>query len=121
MPYVYSTLTADQQYTLYPKDLDFKKIPKPERTFFIAGGANVINKNLITPRGAATLVSADDLKVLETIQAFRDHKKDGFITVDTAKADADLVAKNMTARDKSAQLEEKDFKAEKKPKVNANG
>ena len=121
MPYVYSTLTADQNYALYPKDLDFKKIPKPARTFFIAGGANVINKRMITPRGVATQVGAEELKALETIKAFQDHKEGGFIKVDATKTDADRVAKDMTARDKSAQLEEKDFKADKKPKVNTDG
>ncbi len=118
MAYIYSTMTADQNYALYPKDIDYKKIPKPQRLFFVAGGANVINKNMVTPRGVATQISPEDLKILERIKAFQQHVEKGYLTIDNARTDADKVAKNMTARDRSAQLEEKDFDADKAPKVN---
>ena len=120
MPYIYSTLTNDQDYAVYPTEIDYKKIPKPLRVFHVAGGSNVINKNLITPRGVATHITADDLKVLEKVGGFQRHKKRGFLTVDMKdKAeDAESVAKDMTHRDKSAQLEDGDFDPDKKPKIN---
>ena len=116
MPYVYSTLTADQEYTLYPSEVDPKSIPKGVKSFLIYGGANVINKNLITPRGVATTVTQEELKVLETIPAFIQHRDKGFLIVDGKKSDPEKVAKDMTPRDKSAQLEDKDF--ENRPVTN---
>ena len=115
MPYVYSTLTADQDYTVYPP-FNPQKIPKPERVIRVYGGANVINRNLITPRGVSTTVSDEELKILETIPSFNRHLKRGFLTVDKKRSDADKVAKDMNPRDKSAQLEDKDF--ENKPVTN---
>ena len=115
MAYIYSTLTADQEYTVYPP-FDPKQIPKPNRKILIYGGANVINRNLITPRGVSTTVSDEELKILETIPSFKRHLERGFLTVDRNRADADKVAKDMTPRDKSAQMEDKDF--ENKPVTN---
>ena len=119
MPYVYCTLTADQCYAIYPSDLNPEKVPKTEREIFVSGGANVIDRRLHTPRGVATHVSAEELKLLETIPAFKKHKDKGFVKVDEKQHDPEEVAKkDMTDRDTSAQLEEKDFDPEKKPKVN---
>jgi len=120
MPYIYSTLTADQDYALYPNEIDFKKIPKPLRVFRVYGGANVISKKMITPRGVATHIKAEDLKVLEKVKAFQKHIDGGFISVDAKdKAeDAEAVARNMERRDKSAQLEDEDFDPKKRPKLN---
>ena len=123
MPYIYSTLTGDQEYALYEpaKDMDFRRIPKPLKTVLIYGGANVLDKRFCTPKGVATHVTDDDLKILEQIKAFQKHKKDGFVTVDKAKHDAEKVAKDMSERDRSAQLEDRDFETKKKPVVKGNG
>ena len=121
MPYVYSTLTADQNYCLYDPKIDFRKIPKASREVFVAGGSNVINQKMDTPRGVATLVTDEQLKVLEQIKGFQRHKERGFISVDSKNTDAEKVAKNMTPRDKSAQLEGKDYKPGKQPVVNTDG
>ena len=118
MPYVYSTLTGDQIYQLYAPKIDFKKIPKPKRKVFIAGGSNVIDKHMHTPRGVVTEVSADELNVLEQVKGFQRHRSRGFITVDDKSAPPEKVAKSMTPKDKSAQLEDSDFEKDKKPIVN---
>lgn len=75
----------------------------------IKGGANVVSKNLITPRGICTPVTAEDLKLLEENKVFQRHVKRGFITVEKSKAKADTVAKNMTAKDESAPKTPSDF------------
>ena len=123
MPYVYSTLTGDQEYALYPppKDIDFKGIPKPLKTVVVYGGSNVINKNMVTPRGVVTHVTDEQLKTLEQIKAFQKHRTRNFISVDKSKHDPEKVAKDMQPRDSSAQLEEKDFDPDKKPVVNVDG
>ena len=84
--YVYSTLSNDNNYD----------------GVFIAGKANVANKNIITPLGIATKVDDSKLSHLESNHVFRLHKSNGFITVEKFKEDADLVASNMTGRDSSA-------------------
>ena len=84
--YVYSTLSNDNTYG----------------GVFIAGKANVANKNIVTPLGMATKVDDSALSVLESSHVFRLHKENGFITVETYKEDADLIAANMTGRDASA-------------------
>ncbi|MBP3933130.1 MAG: hypothetical protein J6D44_04575 [Pseudomonas sp.] len=84
--YVYSTLSNDNNYG----------------GVFIAGKANVANKNIVTPLGMATKVDDSALSVLESSHVFRLHKENGFITVEKYKEDADLVASDMTGRDASA-------------------
>ena len=116
MPYVYSTLTADQQYTLYPADADPRQIPTGLHSVFIAGGANVINNHMITPRGMVTEVSKEQLEILEKIPAFVNHREAGFITVEKTMQAPDEVAQDMTPKDESSQLVDSDF--ENKPKVN---
>lgn len=120
MPYVYSTLSSDQTYCQYQKKLDPKKIPQILERIFINGKANVVNKNtFITPKGVVTEITDEQLKILETIPAFKNHKEAGFIKVDTSQTDPEKVAKaDMTAKDKSAQLVESDFDPKRKPIVN---
>lgn len=84
--YVYSTMSADVNYG----------------GVLIAGKANVANKNIVTPLGTATKVDDSALSFLESSHLFNLHKKNGFITVEKYKEDADLVAANMTGRDASA-------------------
>lgn len=119
MPYVYSTLTADQNYTLYPADADPRQIPKALQTVFIAGGANVVdNHSMVTPRGVVTEVSDEQMKVLEKIPAFDKHRKAGFISIDKIMNAPDEVAKDMTPQDESSQLVDDDF--ENKPVTNTD-
>ena len=123
MAYIYSTLTGDQEYAVYPPpdQIDFKRIPKPIRTILVYGGANVINKNFLTLRGVATHVTEEDLKALEQVKAFQRHRDRGFITVEKTRQDPEKVAQaGMASRDSSAQLEDKDFADNKKPKLAAD-
>ena len=119
MPYVYSTLSADQEYALYPSELDPKTIAKAEASIFIAGKANVLNpKTFLTPKGMCTSVGVEELAVLERIGAFKRHVDAGYITVERKEADVEKVVKNMTKKDASAQLVADDFAEDRQPKVN---
>lgn len=120
MPYVYSTLTSDQEYAVYPpaKDMDTRKIVNPTVTILIHGGANMISKNLVTPKGVVTKVTEGELTILESLSSFRKHKDRFFIRVEKTKTDPDRVANDMKGKDLSAQLDDSDFDLEKSPVVN---
>ncbi len=118
MPYVFSTLTGDQEYTLWAKK-DPKEVPTPTKAILIAGGANVMGKHLRTAQGVATSVTKEELELLEDNDAFKRHKDRGFITVGQKAEDADKVAQSsMAPKDKSAPLTEKDFEKGKAPVTN---
>lgn len=104
--YIYSTLSNNQLYKL-----------DDDREILIAGRANVANKNLITPKGVMTAVDDDIYQQLVKVRVFEAHKRNGFITVSTAKADPEEVAKDMQAKDASAQATEEDIAEKTTAKV----
>lgn len=99
--YIYSTLSANQVYS----------------GVFINGGAGVANrKTLDTPKGAVTEVNNEQLAKLQQDVVFQAHKKNGFIKIESVKADVEKVAKTMQPKDKGAQETEKTLKAKAKAK-----
>ena len=108
MPFVYSTLTADQAYTVWDKG--GADLPVAKRICIIKGGAGIANKNLITPRGVATHVTPQQLEALEACDAFKRHKERGYIRVDDKEQDAEKVAAaSMAEKDGGAPLTDADF------------
>lgn len=115
MPYILSTLSSDVKYTVW-KSFDEKKKQPPQKLkdVLVRGGANVINKALVTPKGVVTQVSDEQLKALESVPSFGRHKERGYIkVVDKDPKKPDEVAKDLN-KDKSAQLTDKEVKNEKK-------
>lgn len=108
--YVYSTLTADQVYTSYVTDPN--GIAQPKSSIFIAGQANITNKNFVTPLGVVTEVTAEELAELKQNDMFKLHAQNGFISISEAKADPEVVAADMTGRDQSAPLVLEDLDSE---------
>ena len=112
--YVYSTLTADNIYAGYVKG--GADIPIVERSVHIKGGANVADKRLITPRGVATEVSADDLEFLLENSVFQMHVENGYVTFSDHKEDPEVVvASGMEGRDQASPLEPGDFEGQPGP------
>lgn len=105
--YVYSTLSAPQEYVTYNSGA--ADLPQAVQSVFIAGGANVAGKHLVTPLGVVTKVTDEELKALETNEVFKLHKENGFVTVSDAKVDPEVVAADMTSRDEAAPLVDGDF------------
>lgn len=115
MPHIYSTLSADNEYTGYvTAESGAHQIARVVR---IKGGAHVaqplnllIGKNL-TPSGHRTTVTDDELAFLESIESFNVHKKNGFIKIiHSSKAEkVEKAVKNMEAQDQSAPLTEADY------------
>lgn len=108
MPYVYSTLTADNKYAHYVKAGDQQHV---EREVLIHGGHGVANRNLITPRGVVTKVTDDELEFLEANSAFKFHRDNGFLSVEQKEFDTEAVASNMEGRDGSSPIVPSDYEA----------
>lgn len=107
MPYVYSTLTNDNVYTKYAEAVN--DLPQIERKVLIKGGSNVATKQLVTPIGVSTEITAEELAICENDPVFQLHKKNGHITVLNKSTNPEKVAADMDSRDKSAPLREQDF------------
>lgn len=106
MPYIYSTLTADQIYTNYQSNPN--GLPTPTSQILVRGGANLMTKALVTPLGVVTPVSDEELAELKCNEVFKLHLANGFLTISNAKSDVEKVVCDMTGRDNSAPIVEQD-------------
>lgn len=113
--YIYSTLSNDQAYTVHERSASGAAIAT--HVVHIKGKANVADRRtLVTPRGAVTVVTAEQAALLGKCDMFKRHVDRGFVTVSTSRGDADSVAADLAGRDKSAQATPADFA--KAPVVN---
>ena len=116
--YIYSTLSNDQIYASYHKRVGAREqAMKRANGIFIAGQANVTNKNFITPKGVVTKISAEEFEAIKKCQGFNDHLSAGYLSVEDKEFKPEDVAKSMKAKDESAPKAESDFEEDKKPKT----
>lgn len=124
MPVIYSTLSSDTKYQLYDNKNIRQAIVKA--SVVVKGGAGVQKKNLETPMGVATVVSADELKLLQQNHVFKKHLENGFVHIDekatkrpTDEEIEEVVEEELTEKDAGAQDTAKDYekKGKKPPKV----
>lgn len=110
MPYVYSTLSNDNEYTNW-KPGEGNGPATKLGSVFIKGGTNVLQKGMNgTPMGTKTKVTREDMAILEANADFQLHKKNGFITVMDEDRNAETVVTNgMENKDASAPLTDRDF------------
>lgn len=113
MRYIFSTLSTNQLYTKYAKT-EGNDIPRVERTVLVKGGANVADKNFITPRGVVTEVSDEEYAFLEQNELFKKHVANGYITVEERQVNIDKVVSNMKPADESAPLTPESYEVEDK-------
>lgn len=106
--YVYSTLTADNEYADWVKTGD-REQQMVKRSVLIKGGHGVMNKNFITPLGVVTEVTDEELEFLLTCDAFKLHMKNDFIKVDKKKQETEKVAADMKRRDQSSPIVPSDY------------
>ena len=104
--YIYSTLTADQIYTSYKTSPN--GVPTATSNVLIKGGANLMTKHMVTPRGVVTEVTPEELAELRTNEVFKLHLSNGFLQISEAKTDVEKAAADMTGRDQSAPIVEQD-------------
>ena len=101
--HVYSKLAASVNYTEWLRggaDVNTKG-----RVVHIEGGANVITKSLVTPLGVHTEISEDDANFLRNDEHFKEHEKNGFVTIQERFVDIEKIVVDMGDKvDKSAPL-----------------
>lgn len=104
--YIYSTLTADQIYTSWKSSAN--GVPQATSKILVKGGANLMTKHMVTPRGVVTEVTPEELAELRQNEVFKLHQANGFIQVSEAKTDVEKAVSDMVGRDQSAPLVEQD-------------
>lgn len=107
MIYVYSTLTCANKYNLY--DTPVGGIATLKKSITIEGGHGVATKQLVTPQGAVTAITEEDLELLEKNPVFQTHKTNGFIRYTRIETKPEKVAKDMEEKDASAPKTPEDF------------
>ena len=108
--YVYATLSCDNLYVEYSDANESGGPHNVVREVLVKGKANVIDKNMVTPRGIMTVVTDEQAEFLRKNYAFQEHEKAGFVTIQNKKYDdIEAVAADMTGRDNSAQKTPEDF------------
>ena len=113
--YIYSTLSSDQRYVKWSGKAGGGPYTA-QKEVLLNGEANVVNrKHLMTPKGAVTEVSTEQLTFLKTIDAFNKHVKGGYLTIETRSENPDVVAKDMTPKDKAAPKTPEDYKKAGQP------
>ena len=99
MPYVLSKLANNQIYTKYIKGAGNVNIPTVQ--IEIKGGADVTNKNLITPEGVITKITADELELLKSNRDFQRHLEQGVVKYFGTEPKIEKTVQSME-KDKSA-------------------
>lgn len=112
MPYILSKLANTQIYTTYAKGVG-DNMNIPVKSVEIKGGADVTDKQLVSPEGVITFVSDDDLEVLKSNKDFQRHLDGGYINYFKSQPNIDKQADKMT-KDKSRQVKKSDYEKEKK-------
>lgn len=116
MPYILSKLANTQVYTQYAKGMNNLNIPV--KTVVVQGGADVTNKNFITPEGVITKVSADDLESLKANRDFQRHIERGVVKYFGTNPNMDKEVSKME-KDNSKPLTPEDYtkQGKKTPKT----
>ena len=105
MDYITFTKSQNTGFPVYKKTASGEWIK--ERIITVKGNANVIsNKTLVTPRGAITSVSDEDLEILTKNASFNRMVANGYIVVHNDKK---LHVEDLKDKDDSAQLNKKFF------------
>lgn len=109
MPYIYSTLSADNRYTGYAKAVN--DLPSEERSVLVKGGTGVAGawNRLETPQGVVTEVTDDELSFLREQPVFQRHVENGFVHIDDKLYAPEKVAAEQNRNDPGAPLTESDF------------
>lgn len=109
MAFILSSLTNDTKYCFWEKKAENLVVVKKE--ILIKGGANVADKKtLVTPNGASTEVSDEELALLKENPSFKRHLERGFVRI----VETDNKYK---AKEESEKLDKKDGSAQLTPEV----
>ncbi len=98
MHHIFSTMANSNEYVKYSEHGP-RGINVAERSVLIKGGAGINKKNVQTPLGVHTMVEDEDMEWLKDDFSFKQHIKNGYITVRKQKTDPEVAAANMVTRD----------------------
>ena len=121
MPTVVSKLASGVDYAFYEPGPS--GTPQVVKTISIAGGAGVSNpKNLHTPGGAVTIISAEEAELLAKHPLFQEHAAAGHVEIVKGKVDADKAGANLAQDAGSAPVTPADYtkKGKTPPKSKAD-
>lgn len=108
MPVIYSRLSNDRTFPNYiPKKGDDKTVSRSRygSAILVKGGANVSDKNRVTPEYVETNVTAEDLKILQDNATFKRLVDRGWLSLSKpkeAKKDAAAPKTEKELKDKAA-------------------
>lgn len=97
MHHIYSTMANSNEYVKY-SDHGPQGLNVAERSVLIKGGAGINRKHVQTSLGVHTAVEDEDFEWLKDNFAFKQHERNGFITVRKDKVDPEVAAANMATR-----------------------
>lgn len=109
MAYLHSTLANNQKYAVEGYNQDGTK-----KSIFVAGKAGIPNQHMLILPAAITEVTEEELNLLKRNHVFDLHVKNGFITIEGKKLDAEKAASSMNKSDKSKPKTEAELEAEGK-------
>lgn len=117
MPYILSRLANSQIYTNYAKGVG-DNMNIPIESVEIKGGADVTDKNLVTPEGVITKVTNEQLEVLKANKGFQQHLEGGYVKYFGTAPNIEKYADKLT-QDNSRQIKKSDYekKGKKAPKT----
>lgn len=101
MPYILSKLANNQIYTKYVKGPGNTNVPSVQ--IEIKGGADVTNKNLITPEGVITKIDSSQLELLKENKDFKRHLEAGVVKYFAVEPKIEKSVQNME-KDNSAPI-----------------
>ena len=116
MPYVLSKLANSQIYTKYTKGPN--NINLVAKQVEIKGGADITDKNLVTPEGVITTVTDAELELLKENKVFQEHLDHNMVKYYAFKPNMDKELGSFE-KDNSAPLTPEHYKKQgkKAPKV----
>lgn len=117
MPYVFSTASSDTDYCFYSKNGDLNVLKNKIR---IKGGANIAQpgiQEILTPKGVCTQITDEELSSLREHTQFKEHVRNGFLTISEVKAKVEKVIKDLKPKDRSAPIVEENLLKNELPTI----
>jgi hypothetical protein len=99
MYHIFSTLANSTRYVKY-RQAPQRDLNIAERFVLIKGGSGIHQKHIGTPLGIHTAVSDEDMEWLKDDLHFKQHIKNGYVTVRKSEVNPEVAAADMVTRDR---------------------
>jgi hypothetical protein len=98
MHHVFNTMANSTRYVKYRAHSP-RSVNVGERSILIKGGSGIHQKHIGTPLGIHTAVSDEDMEWLKEDPHFKQHVKNGYITIRKAEVNPEVAAAEMVTHD----------------------